>query len=304
MKEIIENYNINVKHIEKLNKGYATNKWIITTNNKKYILKEENISKERLEFILYVVNNLKKLSPSIIKTKNSDLFVESNNKFYYLMQFINSKEIQNLDDKKLFFEIGKVLATLHKELKKLNEKQDSFIDYNDNTKILEQYLKDAKEEKYIEYIKIIEYKLSIINEINKTNINLKELENQVIHGDFYLDNILYNDKFIIIDFDQTCTFYKEYEVLRAMMMICMRDNRKETLNNMKIFIKGYLSDNQINSPKDAYNLYLYIQANSLSSLKKEHYNILTKREFAFKRFNILKFLYEEKDEIIKILENK
>ena len=52
---------------------------------------------------------------------------------------------------------------------------------------------------------------------------------------------------------------------------------------------------------DAYKLYLYIQANSISSLNPKDRNNKIKYDFAFKRHQILKILFEYKKEIIEIL---
>ena len=301
MNEILKNYELDIIKIVELNKGYSANKWIIETKTKKYILKEENISELRMKYILYIIENIKDITASVIKTKNTCNYVSYNNKLYYLMDYIDSQDIDKIFSNKKYYNLGIFLGKLHNKLSTLNKYQDSYLDFNDNYNVLNKYLKDAEENNYIEYIEILKYKISILNELDISKIDLTKLSSQIVHGDFYIDNVLYDDRFKVIDFDQSCNFYKEYEVLRAMFLICLSNDYKSSLTNMKEFMHGYLQFNVINSPEDSYNLYLYVQANSLSSLKKERYKNDEKRKFALKRYNILKFLVQEKENIIKIL---
>jgi len=306
MKEILDNYNLKIKNTIMLQKGYVSKKWIITdSNNKQYVLKEiVKQKKDRLDFILSVQSNLKKFVAPIIPTKENELFVTYNNKFYYLCEFI--KEIKYPVNESTIENIGDFLASIHLEMMK-NNKYCEYLKIENNENLLQEYSMYYKKHNNYEYLNIINYKINILKKLKDKDINFDNLTKQIIHGDFYLDNILYNgNTFKIIDFDQCCNFYKEYEILRGMFMICNKNKllKQEILYNMSKFINGYLRKNTIKSSIDAYNLYLYVQANSLSSIKPSDCNNPNKKQFALKRFETLKFLNENKADIIKILEGE
>lgn len=303
---VLNFYDIDVFNIDILSKGYASKKWIINNGDeKKYILKEiVKQSFDRLSFILLIQNQLDNLSAKIIKTKYNDLFVEFDNKFYYLCEYLDNEEI--IIDKDIY-NIGCFLAKLHQKMLLINNIHSDFLKIEDNISILEEYLEYHQQHNNLEYVKYIEYKLLILKKLKLININFNHLTKQIIHGDFYIDNIIKtNNLYKIVDFDQCCDFYKEYEILRGMFMICNGDGQiTDYKKNLMIqFINGYCTIGKIEYPEDAYNFYLYIQANSLSSIKPEDFNIKEKRKFAKKRFNILNSLVENKKEILEILKGE
>ncbi len=300
---IMKSYSIDLTSYKSLSKGYASRKWIIVDKNKnRYLLKEiKNQSINRLCKILQVQSKLYDFSPKIIKTKNNELYVNYEYNSYYLSEFIESERLDVISHVR---DIGLFLAMLHKKMFEVKNIHTTFLKVENNLIILNEYLKYHKLHNHTEYVEIIKYKLSILGKLKITDINFNNLTKQIIHGDFYGDNILYtNSSYKIVDFDQCCEFYKEYEVLRGMFML-FSDSllSKEELYRMKEFIDGYYTLEKIKSPKDAYNLYLYIQANSLSSIKPDDYGKYEKMSFAKKRFRILKCLVENKENVMKILE--
>lgn len=300
---IMKFYNIELISYKSLPKGYASRKWIIVDKNKKkYLLKEiKNQSINRLNKVLHVQSKLEDFSPKIIETKNNKLYANYKHNCYYLSEFIESGRLDVISS---VHDIGLFLATLHKKMFSIKDIHTTFLKVENNLNILNEYLEYHKLHNHADYVEIIKYKLSILNKLRITDINFNNLTKQIIHGDFYGDNLLYSDfPYKIVDFDQCCEFYKEYEVLRGMFMLCSDSlSNKEVLYQAKKFIDGYYRLEKIKSPKDAYNLYLYIQANSLSSIKPNDYGKKEKMSFAIKRFKILKSLVENKENIIKILE--
>ena len=300
---VIKLYNIELINYKLLSRGYASRKWIIIDKNKKkYLLKEiKNQSINRLNKVLHVQSKLEDFSPKIIETKNKKLYASYKQNCYYLSEFIES---ERLDIFSHMHDIGLFLATLHKKMFAIKDVHSRLLRVENNLNILNEYLEYHKLHNHADYVEIIEYKLSILGKLRITDINFNNLTKQIIHGDFYGDNLLYaNFSYKIVDFDQCCEFYKEYEILRGMFMLCSDSLlSKKVLYQMKEFIDGYCTLEKINSPKDAYNLYLYIQANSLSSIKPDDYGKKEKMSFAKKRFKILKSLVENKVNIIKILE--
>ena len=149
----------------------------------------------------------------------------------------------------------------------------------------------------------------ILEKISNTDIQKAkiQLKKQIVHGDFYLDNLINKDnKLIITDLDQVCVFYKMYEVIRGMMMIAFDEEKTDTENIKKIisFLKGYQEENILEDMDMSINLYLYTLANSLYCLQENDYMDFHKKKFAFTRYNMLKWLYENKEIIIKNIERE
>ena len=72
-----------------------------------------------------------------------------------------------------------------------------------------------------------------IDTIDKANLKLSK---QIVHGDFYLDNIIITGNTLkITDLDQVCIFYKMYEVIRGMMMIAYDENLNDIDNMSRIY---------------------------------------------------------------------
>lgn len=301
---ILENYNIEVNKLSILDKGYASKKWKVDScDNFSYIIKKINKQNiERMKFILNVQDKLQNYSPKIIRTNNSNLFYSYNDNVYYMYKYVEARPVI-LNLQKLN-EIGIFLSILHTNMKNIKIKKSSFIKIKNNRERLNYLLEYYIKNEYRDLIDIINYKINVLNNIQITDVNFDNLNEQIIHGDFYIDNILFDGKnYTMIDFDQCCHFYKEYEILRAMFMLCLDRgvNKKNILKNMKNFINGYYVNSVINSPIDAFNLYLYIQANSLSGLNIDEKDDDDRRKFAVKRYKILRFLYENKYEILSIL---
>ncbi len=302
LNEILQKYNLEGYKFMELNKGFVSDKWLIfDDHNILYVLKEiTNQTEQRVADILKIQSQLE-CSAKIIQTYNKKNYTVVDDKIYYMTEYIDNKQG---DLKTKIEDLGQFLGEVHNEMKIQKRINTKFLKIENNQDYLIQLLDYYKKNNYQEYFKIIKYKLNILKGINIDDINYLKLSHQIIHGDFYGDNILFDDKnYKLIDFDQTCLFYKEYELMRGMFMMCYDDrkNAADIINAMKLFLKGYFKQNSINSPIDTYNLYLYIQANSLSSLKPNHYLKKEKKEFAKKRYYILKFLYENKKEIINIL---
>jgi len=305
--DVLINYNLDILKIESLDKGYASSKWIIyTKDGNMYVLKQVNKqSIQRVDFILNVESSLGDFCPEIILTKEDMLYYVKDNDIYYICEYIDFVDYV-LDEDRLE-KIGYLLADLHKNLKTIKLDKNVFLKNENNYDDLLEYLKYYKDNELLEYVQIIEYKLNILNELKMENIDFNNLDEQIIHGDFYQDNVLcVGNQYKVIDFDQCCHFYREYEIMRAMFMLCVntKNSIADILENMRNFVKGYLDNNYIKSPIDAYNLYLYVQANSLSSIRPGDNLNQLKHNFALKRFEILKILYENKNKIIEILGDK
>lgn len=307
-----ENYLIN-----KVNKGYAHNKWIISVDKgQQLFLKEfKDISYDRIEFVNYIQERLKEFSPKIIKSRENKMIVIENNSVYVAYKLINGDTINKKDilDNEIYA-IGKFLGRLHKNMREINisdkltERTSIKIGEN-NLKEMLTLLEVYENEKKLEYVEIIRYKMELIRQIPKIKIEQikKQLTKQIVHGDFYLDNIIVaKNKLTVVDLDNTCVFYKMYEVIRGMMMIAFDEDEENNKNIKKTinFLKGYKEENILENMEMSIDLYEYILANSLYCLNIDDYNDTEKKKFALNRYHMLKWLDENKRILINNLERE
>ena len=253
---IIEDfYNISIIKKQSLSAGYTCKKWILTTKNSKYLLKEMVINElNRLEFINIVQNilSINNLSAKIIFTTDGSTYFIYDNNYYVLYEYIDGI---HLDKQKLSFqeqyELGYLLGNIHKILnsikiqniekyntKCLNMSSPNLDRIND---LIHLHVKKGNKEA----IMLLRSKLKMLKEFNFENIKQTYLKynNRIVHGDFYLDNIIKTNKLMCIDLDQTCIFPLQYEIYRAMSMICYDESLDDLkiLHNIENFLKVYKS---------------------------------------------------------------
>lgn len=311
--KIIEDfYNISIIKKQSLSAGYICKKWILTTENSKYLLKRMDINElNRLKFINIIQNilSINNLSARIIFTTDNSTYFIYNNNYYVLYEYIDGTQ---LNKQKLSFqeqyELGYLLGNIHKIL---NSTEIQNIE-NYNTKCLNMsrpnidrindliclHIKKGNKEA----IMILKSKLKLLKEFNFENIKQAYLKynNKIVHGDFYLDNIIKTNKLMCLDLDQTCIFPLQYEIYRAISMICYDENFDDLkiLNNIENFLKGYksvyhISDDYLLEGLDLFN---YISLNSLYCL-----GIDDDISYAKYKFKMIQWLIENKDSIIDII---
>lgn len=291
----MKKYKINVLEIKQFRKGYSAKKWIvIDEDGNKYILKMlDHKYIKNFPFALEIQSKINDLTPKVIRDSLNNLCIINENSIFYLTEFI--------DEQKHMYsacEIGYILGVLHNYLSNIHsDEKIEFIQYVDNKDKIELLLNNCTDKALK---KILKYKKKVLNDFD-WDIDLSKLNYQIIHGDFYIDNLIFcKNKTKVIDFDQCCMFYREYELLRGFFvsLFSATHSVKHTLDLFKDYIHSY---KEINNQVDAintYKLYLYVLANSLSGMEVPKLDI----SFAEKRYEILKFLIKNKDDILRILE--
>lgn len=316
IEDIVRNYTQNSAIIKNINSGYASQKWIIENEEEKMFLKElKNISQERAKFISYVQEEMKEFSPMIISDNKKRKFIEQDNSIFMMFEFIDGKQIHkkeiNLEEMSC---LGAFLGKIHKKMEYIkiphtySEKTSLKITYNtisEMNNLVECFQKKGN----MQYANIIRYKIDILNSLKKEDVfrATQELKKQIVHGDFYIDNILTsNGKYYLMDFDQTGFFYKMYEVIRGMMMIAYDENYTLDCNIKRSiqFLNGYKKENILENMNESIDLYIFILANSMYCLREEDFYDENKRKFALTRYNMLKWIYDNKKILLKNFEKE
>ena len=313
--KILKEFNIRYIDIKKLNKGYVSRKWLITDMyNKSFILKESCIkNSERLNYICYIQEKLNSISPKIYSSHDKN-YVTINNKFYILYEYINGKQlITSQINKNICFEIGQFMGKLHnlmntiKEIELTDKKNTIGLNLcKPNIEKMNYLINYYKNHDFF-YERILLDKLKFVKRIDYTKLMSKienSLDKQIIHGDFYIDNIMFkNNSIYILDFDQAGIFYKLYELFRGMFFICYDESKEENENieKIKYFIKGYKTENIIKNFDVAYEFYIYMLSNSLTGLDIKSSKKNSCRDFAIYRYNMLKWIISIKEVLIEFV---
>lgn len=309
--DILEKYSIKESKINKVNQGYINDVWDVTTLENRYILKRFNkVNKEKLNYLLSIEDSLLNLCPNIIKNNFGELSTElDNTELYVLYEFVVGRHLNRSDvTPELAKDIGGYLGKLHKELFNIGQHMEK--NYLSSLHIsapkiseITGLLKENRNEK--KYAKLLNNKLKILREIDYNEINsfMSQLPLQIVHGDFYLDNLIYtnNNEWKIIDFEQSGMFYKEYEIARALFMICYNsdDTRQYNFEKVSKFLDGYKENNDISDLRNVIKLFLYSLANSLYCFKDWKNLSLEKKEYALYRNNMMMWIYDNLTNIVE-----
>jgi len=236
-----------ITHFEGIKKGIENTNYLLKTNKQKFILTifEKRVSNREIPFfmkLMEILNSSKINCPKPLKSKNGSHLIKLRNKKACIVSFIKGKDKIKLNLKNCF-EVGKVIANIHKITKNIKISRKNSMGINELGPLL----------------KSIKFKSKRFSNLQKflTN-NLKEIKKNwpsklprgIIHGDLFIDNIFFNkDKLSgVIDFYFAANDNFMYEIAICINALCFdHKNSKFEMNKQKIkkLIKGYESVKKI-----------------------------------------------------------
>lgn len=318
---IKKEYNIDVFHVEKLNRGSAN---LYSLNKNKYVLKEfqSKYTKEEINKEIIVINHLKKDGvsvPEYIPTLNNEYSFVYKNKIVIMQKYIRGYVMEsNSADYNQIIESAENLGKIVKSLSTLKIElptNDVSSWYSDET-ILESIEKQKKLlqkisiEEYPQIYKDLTYKISILESI-KNNLDFSEMPNLTImntHGDYSVLQFIYEKGKIstIIDFVSACKMPVVWEVIRSYSYIDPKAiNGELNINNLIDYVKKFTEYVSLNEYDFKYMAQLYLIQLLTSTFGYKQYiednskqNLLN---FAFFRTKLCKYLYENSEKIARVL---
>ena len=278
---------------EYFNKGYSTKKWIITCKNKQYILKKIPTKNDlRAKFIMQIHEYLyeNNMTVEIISTIDGGKILKKDGKFYIMLTKINTdfNNITNIEFAKLLAKLHSILNLYPSNIESVNIKNYKLFNFNEL---------NNKTSKYRE---IIEFKYSILQ---KNKFLKKKINNKIIHGDFYEDNVLFEKKtnmFYIIDFDNTSYGSRSYEIISSGLKCCFNIDSEIMLENFLNYLKTYISHScnvNLESFQDLYDFLEeaeFVIANDTYLIDDKNYNKKYTHRYIYFRFTLLKWYVENK----------
>lgn len=269
--DLFNKWDINVTDLYPFRKVY-----IIKDNDRKFILKNINYDKDRIDFVIKALQYIKKSFSNVIfimKCKDGSLVAEYKNKYYILMELIEGREcsIENPIDIKIS---SMALAKFHNAGKGIRNVISEYNEYNNNISkmnIRTEELKNIKNmvskftykdyfDKYIEenIDYIIESTEKCIERLNR--IDMDGLRNQkgtivLCHNDLAYHNILIKgDSPYFVDFEYSEINYRVKDIAQLI---------GKSIKNIDYDIETY--KNIINS---------YESVSKLSDIEKSYLSVL------------------------------
>ena len=237
----------NIIDFKGIKKGIENTNYLLKTKKSKFILTifEKRVSNKEIPFfmkLMETLNNSNINCPKPLKSKNGTHLIKLRNKNACIVSFLNGKDKINLNLKNCF-EVGKVIAKIHKITKKIKISRKNSMGIKELGPLL----------------KSIKFKSKKFSNLKKflTN-NLKDIKKKwpsqlpkgIIHGDLFIDNIFFNkDKLSgVIDFYFAANDIFMYEIAICINALCFdHKDSKFKINKQKVknLIKGYESFKKI-----------------------------------------------------------
>ena len=230
-----------------IKKGIENTNYLLKTKKNKFILTifEKRVSNKEIPFFMKLMETLNSSNincPKPLKNKKGKYLIRLKRKNACIVSFLNGKDKNKLDLKNCF-EVGKLIAKIHKITKNMKITRKNSMGINELSALLRS-------------IKFKSQKFSNLGKFLKNNlIDIKKnwptkLPKGIIHGDLFIDNIFFNKNKLsgVIDFYFAANDVFMYEIAICINALCFdRIKSKFKINKLKIknLIKGYESIQKI-----------------------------------------------------------
>ncbi len=317
-------YDIEVYQVKKINRGSAN---IYLLNENKYILKEfqTKYKKEEIAKEIIVINHLKKDNipvPEYIKSVSGESCFVYENRVIIMQKFIEGYTIESnsgnynqiLESAEYLGKIIKSLETLKVELPNNDiSSWYSKITIDESIGKIEKLLQKISINDFPQIHKDLTDKISMLLFI-KDNLDLSDMSKMTImntHGDYSVLQFIYKDEKVnaIIDFVSACKMPIVWEIIRSYSYIDPKAKKGEIdINNLVQYTKTFTAYVKLNEYDLKYMAYLYLVQLLTSTFGYKQFIIDNSKkdllEFALFRTKMCRFLFENAENISKVLKDK
>ena len=314
-----QKYNLNIKSIQKINRGSA-NIFKIETKDEKYILKEfqSKYNQKEIEKEVHVINHLKIKNLQVPEhLKNVDgtyMFVHQGNTCI-IEKYIEGNTIEkNTGNIKKLKESAKYLALIIKGLEDYpyddlwNCNLDKYSDKETFSQSIQKYnqlIELSKGDKYEDIItKDLTDKIEMIKTIlTKDLTQIKNVTVKATHGDYNVLQFIYEKEHIkaVIDFASAAKLPVVWEIIRSYSYLDKEaKNGKINIANLVSYTKEYLKYEFLNEYDLKYMPYICLPQLLNSTYGYKQYLQNQNEEllkFGIERTNYCRTLFKDSDEI-------
>ncbi|KKT36360.1 MAG: Homoserine kinase [Candidatus Collierbacteria bacterium GW2011_GWB1_44_35] len=276
-------------HIEGFNflRQIKENVFLIEINGEKYVLKvyDEKCDRNRLTFFENLQNHTSdalSISPKVVPTLFGNLNVQIGHDIWELCEYEEGQDFnpEKKRPEQVFYDTGLFLGQVHRVFESYHSENLSTPDsillhFPDSPAHIFELLSEYYQSRVgQEWQKILEEKISIAESLKEYN-DFSTLPQQIVHGDFYPRNLLYDEEMNIkglIDYAQAGIYYRCYEVIRAAIQtnkyLGFIELKPEYLSH---FLEGYSKSVELTKDEAEMmlSLYIFIQASDISFFKTD-----------------------------------
>lgn len=280
---------------KKISAGYVNSLYIVKFRHDSYIVKVYN-RLIPIEQIMCSVNvqkylSMENLSPKIITIINDIEPIIAVQE--YMVSYSN---IVTTNDN-YYYSIGLLLGRIHQAL---HYYQNPFAKVYDQCGILK--IINSNAELSTKQLCLLDKKIKLKKYIN----DIPSIEKQVIHGDYYNENILIcGCNYCAIDFDESKIYYRVYDIIKVIVNIIRIFRFDKAKIYVNSFLFGYGKHVQLlkQEVESMVDIYLYTLSNETSGLTELNCNMddmyLDKRislhEFVLSELKIIRSLVNSFD---------
>tara|TARA_X000000950_G_scaffold56177_1_gene67540 strand:- start:730 stop:1701 length:972 start_codon:yes stop_codon:yes gene_type:complete len=249
IESILENYSIgNLEEFYPIEEGVENTNYEILVKKKKYILTiyEKRVDKKDLPFFCSLTSELfiKNFKcPLPIKNKKNEMISDYRNKKLTILSFIDGESKKYLNENEIY-KVGLETSKLHILTNNINLYRknslsiDSWERIFSEIKLAQKNIDDSK-------LKYIEHSLNEIKHKWPRN-----LPTGIIHGDLFIDNIIFEGENIngIIDYTFACNDFFAFDIAICLNALCfIQEGDKYNFNilNARNFLKGYIKNRSL-----------------------------------------------------------
>lgn len=308
---INENYSLKIEELKLIDRHFGTELYLLRTDRNKYIVKTLPLSFKDLENEGYVTDFLYNQGipvAKILKTNMSEYVVRTDKIQFHIQDFIEGTTLAvNTAPDWFLKKSAQTLGRIHNVLKDYKDLKRSFdADFFDLSAINGKKkhllnLLNSKEAKSDEILTIeIKEQIKHAEKLSCFNIDTKKLTYSNSHGDYYIGQIITQDKkFTVIDWSSACCLPICIEVIMSYSFadpVCVKGNID--IQRFKEYLKQYSEFFILNDYDKKIMPYLFYWHQFLTNYTPPFFTVPEGYKTVSKLINnLLNWFYENAEEL-------
>lgn len=276
--------------VKEVQEGYLSRNFILENRGVKFFLKQyrfdslEKIREIHRAKFFFSSGGIPVILP--LQNRNEEYFFEEEGKFYALFPFVSGRIIPRANRPQHAIEsAARMLANIHllskdgfPEIVKDEAKGWDKNAFLKEAETIQEKIERRKEKSDFDHLvlEVMEYKRKIVQSNTVLYEKLRLANDHIIHGDYYGQNIFYNENDevkYVFDFEKTKRSPRVLEVIRCVDFMCLSDRFEEKdFEDARVFLRAYSAAYPLQRDELIRGLRAYFFKNIHSLwIEREHY---------------------------------